>query len=149
MVVAQGRTLLLASLGAWVVFTLPLSWVQPTAVGCVQPLNASAYRLVAPNYDEQWPAATRVFRAPAGAAREGSPLAVDDALNYKYYLPPIASHATIHVANYTIARTCSHPWGANVTMTDFLNVILEKLKNKLFHILVASLICVMIPMAIF
>ncbi|KAL4709755.1 hypothetical protein ACJJTC_005558 [Scirpophaga incertulas] len=77
----KGRTLLLASLAAWVVFTLPLSWVQPTAVACVQPLNGSAYRLVAPNYDEEWPAATRSFRGPAG--RRGSPLPVDDAINYR------------------------------------------------------------------
>lgn len=48
----RGRALLLASLAAWVVFTLPLSWVQPAAVACVVPLNATAYRLENPSYDE-------------------------------------------------------------------------------------------------
>lgn len=78
----KGRTLLLASLGAWIVFTLPLSWVQPGAVSCVHPLNSTAYNLTEPRYDEDWPSATtRAFRGPP-AGREGSPLPVNDALNY-------------------------------------------------------------------
>lgn len=77
----KGRTLLLASLGAWIVFTLPLSWVQPAAVACVAPLNDTAYRLEPPRYDDDWPAAPRHFRGPA--ARVGSPLPVDDAVNYR------------------------------------------------------------------
>ncbi|XP_050678637.1 major facilitator superfamily domain-containing protein 6 [Leptidea sinapis] len=76
----KGRTLLLASLGAWIVFTLPLSWVQPSAVACVQPVNGSAYSLVAPRYDDDdAPGGARTFRP---AARAGSPLPVSDALNY-------------------------------------------------------------------
>lgn len=77
----KGRALLLASLGAWIVFTLPLSWVQPAAVACVAPLNDTAYRLEPPRYDDDWPAAPRHFRGPA--ARVGSPLPVDDAVNYR------------------------------------------------------------------
>ncbi|XP_032516321.2 major facilitator superfamily domain-containing protein 6-A [Danaus plexippus] len=77
----KGRILLLASLTAWIVFTLPLSWVQPTAVSCVQPVNSTVYRLVSPRYDEDWPTPTRHFRGPA-LGREGSPLPVTDAENY-------------------------------------------------------------------
>lgn len=98
----KGRTLLLASLGAWVVFTLPLSWVQPTAVGCVQPINGSAYKIVTPNYDEEWPAATRHFRGPSGAGREGSPLSVDDATNYN---PETESDWVTPLHSYIIYRT--------------------------------------------
>ncbi|XP_041979686.1 major facilitator superfamily domain-containing protein 6 [Aricia agestis] len=77
----KGRPLLLASLGAWIVFTLPLSWVQPTAVSCVAPVNGTSYRLESPRYDEEpLPGATRSFRVPV--ARAGSPLPVSDALNY-------------------------------------------------------------------
>ncbi|KAJ2950839.1 hypothetical protein O0L34_g5182 [Tuta absoluta] len=78
----KGRTLLLASLGAWVVFTLPLSWVQPGAVACVQPVNATQYRLALPNYDDEPMPGTRAFRGPAGTRSDGSPLDVSDALNY-------------------------------------------------------------------
>ncbi|CAH0720301.1 unnamed protein product, partial [Brenthis ino] len=77
----KGWTLLLASLSAWIIFTLPLSWVQPAAVSCVQPVNDSVYRLVSPKYDDDWPTATRHFRGPS-AGREGSPLSVSDAINY-------------------------------------------------------------------
>ncbi|XP_023936157.1 major facilitator superfamily domain-containing protein 6 [Bicyclus anynana] len=77
----KGRLLLLASLGAWIVFTLPLSWVQPAAVACVQPLNASAYRLAPPRYDDDWAGPPRAWRGPA-AGRAGSPLPVSDAQNY-------------------------------------------------------------------
>lgn len=80
----KGRTLLLASLGAWVVFTLPLSWVQPAAVACVRPVNATAYQLARPNYDDDDGApGARYFRGPGGGvARAGSPLSVSDADNY-------------------------------------------------------------------
>ncbi|XP_072932395.1 major facilitator superfamily domain-containing protein 6 [Epargyreus clarus] len=77
----KGRTLLLASLGAWIVFTLPLSWVQPSAVACVQPVNSTMYNLVSPSYDEEPSPSTRAFHMPTGG-REGSPLPVSDALNY-------------------------------------------------------------------
>ncbi|XP_045498894.1 major facilitator superfamily domain-containing protein 6-A [Colias croceus] len=77
----KGRTLLLASLGAWIIFTLPLSWVQPSAVACVQPVNSTAYVLVAPSYDEDEMTYSRSFHGPA-AGREGSPLPVSDAENY-------------------------------------------------------------------
>lgn len=68
-------------------FTLPLSWVQPGAVSCVSPVNATAYNLTEPRYDDDWqtetPAsrAVRSFRGP-NARAEGSPLPVSDALNY-------------------------------------------------------------------
>ncbi|XP_034828996.1 major facilitator superfamily domain-containing protein 6 [Maniola hyperantus] len=78
----KGRVLLLASLGAWIVFTLPLSWVQPAAVGCVAPLNDSAYRLTPPHYDDDWGPPPRHFRGPA-AGRAGSPLPVSDAVNFR------------------------------------------------------------------
>lgn len=63
-------------------FTLPLSWVQPGAVSCVTPYNASAYNLTEPRYDDDWQpaAAARSFRGPT--SRAGSPLPVSDALNY-------------------------------------------------------------------
>ncbi|KAJ0183045.1 hypothetical protein K1T71_001021 [Dendrolimus kikuchii] len=81
----KGRTLLLASLAAWIVFTLPLSWVQPGAVACVRPVNATAYNLTEPDYDGEWAEAPRPFRGPSAAAAAtsaGSPLPVSDALNY-------------------------------------------------------------------
>ncbi|XP_049872352.1 major facilitator superfamily domain-containing protein 6-A [Pectinophora gossypiella] len=78
----KGRTLLLASLGAWVVFTLPLSWVQPGAVACVQPVNATMYQLAPPNYDEEPAPGTRAFRGPQASRSDGSPLPVSDAINY-------------------------------------------------------------------
>ncbi|KAG6460246.1 hypothetical protein O3G_MSEX011857 [Manduca sexta] len=77
----KGRTLLLASLGAWIVFTLPLSWVQPKPVSCVHPLNDSAYNLTVPKYDEDWSTPPRSFHG-LSIPREGSPLPVSDALNY-------------------------------------------------------------------
>ncbi|XP_026319085.1 major facilitator superfamily domain-containing protein 6 isoform X2 [Hyposmocoma kahamanoa] len=63
-------------------FTLPLSWVQPGAVACVRPYNSTAYELGPPNYDEDEPLATRAFRGPSAAGRDGSPLPVSDATNY-------------------------------------------------------------------
>lgn len=88
----KGRALLLASLGAWIVFTLPLSWVQPGAVACVVPYNASAYELRTPLYGgARWPerpAAAAAFRGPAAqaaagsAGSAGSPLPVTDAADY-------------------------------------------------------------------
>ncbi|CAH4037863.1 major facilitator superfamily domain-containing protein 6 [Pieris brassicae] len=77
----KGRTLLLASLGAWIIFTLPLSWVQPGAVACVQPVNSSAYVLAPPRYDADAPPVPHSFRTPVGS-RSGSPLPVSDAENY-------------------------------------------------------------------
>ncbi|CAF4848990.1 unnamed protein product [Pieris macdunnoughi] len=77
----KGRTLLLASLGAWIIFTLPLSWVQPGAVACVQPVNNSAYVLAPPRYDADAPPVPQSFRTPVGSS-SGSPLPVSDAENY-------------------------------------------------------------------
>ncbi|KAI8421357.1 hypothetical protein MSG28_009442 [Choristoneura fumiferana] len=85
----KGRTLLLASLAAWIVFTLPLSWVQPGAVACVVPRTATVYELETPRYEgTSWPerpAAAAEFRGPAttaAAGSAGSPLPVTDAANY-------------------------------------------------------------------
>ncbi|XP_059045622.1 major facilitator superfamily domain-containing protein 6 [Achroia grisella] len=97
----KGRVLLLASLGAWVVFTLPLSWVQPAAVACVQPMNNNSYELVSPNYDEEWPA-TRKFKGPAAGGREGSPLPVSDAKNYD---PEKNSDWVTPLHSYIVYRT--------------------------------------------
>ncbi|XP_063381946.1 major facilitator superfamily domain-containing protein 6 [Cydia fagiglandana] len=84
----KGRTLLLASLAAWIVFTLPLSWVQPGAVACVVPRNATSYDLLPPRYDDTMApssAVARSFHGPttsAAAGSAGSPLPVSDAYNY-------------------------------------------------------------------
>ncbi|XP_013139347.1 PREDICTED: major facilitator superfamily domain-containing protein 6-A [Papilio polytes] len=79
----KGRTLLLASLGAWIIFTLPLSWVQPSAVACVHPVNKTDYRLDTPSYDDEWTKNEfRSFHRSAAAAHVGSPLPVDDAIDY-------------------------------------------------------------------
>lgn len=75
----RGRTLLLASLAAWIVFTLPLSWVQPGAVACVRPVNITAYNLEEPDYDQRVGPAGSLKLAVSSA---GSPLPVSDALNY-------------------------------------------------------------------
>ncbi|GLG96302.1 Major facilitator superfamily domain-containing protein 6-like isoform x1 protein [Gryllus bimaculatus] len=37
----KGKTMLLASLGAWILFTLPLGFIQPPAVSCIQRANHS------------------------------------------------------------------------------------------------------------
>ncbi|CAG5002880.1 unnamed protein product [Parnassius apollo] len=79
----KGRTLLLASLGAWIIFTLPLSWVQPSAVACVHPVNKTAYRLETPSYEDDWiKNEWRSFHRPAASSHVGSPLPVDDAIDY-------------------------------------------------------------------
>ncbi|KAM3960107.1 major facilitator superfamily domain-containing protein 6 jef [Aphomia sociella] len=112
----KGRILLLASLGAWVVFTLPLSWVQPAAVGCVSPIaNSSSYNLQLPNYDEEWPAATRKFKGPTGTGREGSPLPVTDAKNYN---PEKHSDWVTPLHSYIVYRT------SDIQKTFFLLLLL-------------------------
>lgn len=79
----KGRTLLLASLGAWIIFTLPLSWVQPSAVACIHPVNKTDYRLDTPSYEDEWTKNEwRSFHRPAASAHVGSPLPVDDAIDY-------------------------------------------------------------------
>ncbi|XP_053604550.1 major facilitator superfamily domain-containing protein 6 [Plodia interpunctella] len=112
----KGRLLLLASLGAWVVFTLPLSWVQPDAVACVQPLaNGSGYELVSPKYDEDWPAVTRKFKGPQASGREGSPLPVSDAINFD---PKTQGDYVSPLHSYIVYRT------PNIQKTFFLLLLL-------------------------
>lgn len=41
----KGKLLLLASLSAWIVFTLPLGFVQPPAASCISRRNATDYEL--------------------------------------------------------------------------------------------------------
>lgn len=110
----KGRTLLLASLGAWILFTLPLSWVQPAPVACVQPLNATAYNLTAPRYDDEWGTPSRSFRGPAASAG-GSPLPVNDALNYD---PGANSDWVSPLHSFIVYRT------GNIQKTFFLLLLL-------------------------
>lgn len=44
----KGKLLLLASLSAWIVFTLPLGFVQPPAASCIARKNATDYELRSP-----------------------------------------------------------------------------------------------------
>lgn len=44
----KGKILLLASLSAWIVFTLPLGFIQPPATSCIQRFNESYYELRTP-----------------------------------------------------------------------------------------------------
>lgn len=44
----KGKLLLLASLSAWIVFTLPLGFIQPPATSCIQRYNESYYKLQTP-----------------------------------------------------------------------------------------------------
>lgn len=45
----KGKVLLLASLSAWIVFTLPLGFIQPPAEKCIVRYNDSYYRLETPH----------------------------------------------------------------------------------------------------
>lgn len=45
----KGKKLLLASLSAWILFTLPLGFIQPPATNCIQKKNATAYDLILPD----------------------------------------------------------------------------------------------------
>lgn len=40
--------LLLASLGAWIIFTLPLGFIQPPATSCIERKNATDFELRTP-----------------------------------------------------------------------------------------------------
>lgn len=44
----KGKILLLASIGAWIIFTLPLGFIQPPATSCIQRHNATDYELRTP-----------------------------------------------------------------------------------------------------
>lgn len=44
----KGKMLLLASLAAWIVFTLPLGFIQPPATSCIEYLNDTTYELKVP-----------------------------------------------------------------------------------------------------
>jgi MFS family permease len=44
----KGKLLLLASLSAWIVFTLPLGFIQPPATKCIQRYNETFYELKTP-----------------------------------------------------------------------------------------------------
>lgn len=44
----KGKVLLLASLSAWIVFTLPLGFIQPPATSCIEQINSTYYRLRTP-----------------------------------------------------------------------------------------------------
>lgn len=41
----KGKKLLLASLAAWIIFTLPLGFIQPPAASCIEKFNNSNYEL--------------------------------------------------------------------------------------------------------
>ncbi|CAK1541961.1 unnamed protein product [Leptosia nina] len=110
----KGRTLLLASLGAWIIFTLPLSWVQPGAVACVQPVNSSTYLLVPPSYDEDAQPLGRGFHGPS-PRREGSPLPVSDAQNYN---PDTNSNWVTPLHSFIVYST------PNIQKTFFLLLLL-------------------------
>lgn len=45
----KGKLMLLASLSAWIIFTLPIGFIQPPATNCIERKNASDYELVTPN----------------------------------------------------------------------------------------------------
>lgn len=45
----KGKALLLASLSAWIIFTLPLGFIQPPAEKCIVRYNESFYRLETPH----------------------------------------------------------------------------------------------------
>lgn len=44
----KGKLLLLASLSCWIIFTLPLGFIQPPATRCIVKKNASTYMLETP-----------------------------------------------------------------------------------------------------
>uniref|UniRef100_A0A1B0CH29 Major facilitator superfamily associated domain-containing protein n=2 Tax=Lutzomyia longipalpis TaxID=7200 RepID=A0A1B0CH29_LUTLO len=44
----KGKTLLLASLSCWILFTLPLGFIQPPATSCLERRNATDYELKVP-----------------------------------------------------------------------------------------------------
>lgn len=44
----KGKLMLLCSLGAWIVFTLPLGFIQPPATSCIQRVNETYYELRVP-----------------------------------------------------------------------------------------------------
>ncbi|XP_058062067.1 major facilitator superfamily domain-containing protein 6 [Anopheles bellator] len=44
----KGKMLLLASLGAWIIFTLPLGFIQPPATSCIERKNATDFELRTP-----------------------------------------------------------------------------------------------------
>ena len=44
----KGKLMLLASLSAWIVFTLPLGFIQPPATSCIERRNYSDYELKTP-----------------------------------------------------------------------------------------------------
>lgn len=44
----KGKLMLLASLSAWIIFTLPLGFIQPPATSCIQRYNDSYYELKTP-----------------------------------------------------------------------------------------------------
>lgn len=44
----KGKMLLLASLSCWILFTLPLGFIQPPATSCLERRNASDYELKVP-----------------------------------------------------------------------------------------------------
>lgn len=95
----KGKLLLLASLAAWIIFTVPLGSIQPPATSCIEVKNDS-YVLTTPDvtakfltkrsiqepnkYDPQFIAHTRIPRAARPRLSAGqSPINVNYAANYK------------------------------------------------------------------
>ncbi|GBP47232.1 Major facilitator superfamily domain-containing protein 6 [Eumeta japonica] len=105
----KGRTLLLASLAAWVVFTLPLSWLQPTAVACTERWNDTNYMIVELNddhKDSKLPVDAALLLASGGSS--SSPHPINDAVNYnkykdKDYVTPL--HSSVVYSKADIQKT--------------------------------------------
>lgn len=57
----KGKLLLLASLSCWIIFTLPLGFIQPPATRCIVRKNATTYML-------ETPMAPRVYKRDVSAA---------------------------------------------------------------------------------
>ncbi|KAL0269369.1 UNVERIFIED_CONTAM: hypothetical protein PYX00_007127 [Menopon gallinae] len=88
----KGKTLLLTSLGCWIIFTLPLGFIQPPATSCMERRNNTEYMLRSVN----------VLRPNIGKREAPYPYDLEDVLHHdheirKRYIRPDAGKSPLGV----------------------------------------------------
>lgn len=76
----KGKLLLLASLTSWIIFTLPLGFIQPPATSCIERVNSSTFELRVPQAPQP-----RIHRRSIDDAYDGVLKAIQEQQNKTHY----------------------------------------------------------------
>lgn len=76
----KGKLLLLASLTSWILFTLPLGFIQPPATSCIERLNATTFELKVPQAPQP-----RIHKRSIDDTFDSVLKAIQDQQNQTYY----------------------------------------------------------------